>query len=569
MLKRPVTAFAVFLLFSTLFVPASMAAGGHRSTMTVLPGQQVVVRAGQTIRDLRPIMPASRSSLMASESVTPTATADIEVTYNGFSQAAQDAFQAAIDIWETQIVSSEIIHVDATWEPLAEGVLGQAGPNAIYLLNDDRVYPAALAEALCSCQGDEPVEISASFNSDFDAWYLGTDGNPPSSDYDFTTVVLHELGHGLGFLSSFEVLGSPGNKKGYWGYTDGTDFYPLSFDVNEWSAASGGVQLITYNPQGSANLKDQLTDGSVFFGGPEVVAANGGRAKLYAPSPWQGGSSNSHFDETAFPTGTVNALMTPQLDNGEVIHMPGPVTLALFRDIGWTTTDSGPPDNTPPVVSPPVGSILEAQKLGATALLHVSWPDATDDSGIALYELQRKAGSGSFTSVTLPFATATSVDVALTPGTSYTFRLRATDGQGNPSDWVLTGPGSISLIQENGAGVVYSGTWKRVSLSGASGGKVKKAGTAGYKATLTFNGSSVGFVSTRSVARGIAEIWLDGVFQDSVDLYKASTSKKWVIWAPDAPLVAGAHALEVRVTGLRNPSATKNRIDVDAFLTWP
>lgn len=579
---RPAVAAIVLLLLATAFaVPATLAVGSQSNVMAALPGEQVTLRAGQTVKELRPIMPASRASLMAAE-VIPTATADIQVTYNGFSQAAQDAFQAAVDVWETQVVSSQPIHVDATWEPLAEGALGSAGPTASYLLNG-RFYPAALAEAICACEGVEPIEIAMSFNSEFDAWYLGTDGNPPSDDYDFTTVVLHEIGHGLGFISSFRVNQS---NEGKWGYSHSGTKYGLSFDFDEWSAATGGVQLTSYSPNGSSNLMTELTDDSVYFGGANVVAANGGPAKLYAPAIWNPGSSNSHFDELTFAAGTVDALMTPQLSNGEVIHVPGPVTLALFRDIGWTTTDSGPTDNTPPdntppdntppptdntppVVAPSVGSIVEGQTLGTSAMLHLSWPDATDDSGIASYDLQRMKGTGAWVSVTLPFATATSVDVALTPGSDYTFRLRATDVPGNTSAWVTTSAAKLTRLQENVAGIAYSGTWKRVSLSGASGRKVQKAGTAGHTATLSFIGSSVGFVSTRAAARGIAEIWLDGVFQESVDLYLASTSKKWVIWAPAAPLVAGPHTLEVRVTGIRNASSTKNRIDVDAFLTWP
>lgn len=557
----------LLLLASAFTVPATLAVGSQVHLMAALPGEQVTVRAGQTLEQLRPIMPDSRSSLMANE-VTPTATADIQVAYNGFSQAAQDAFQAAIDVWETQIVSSQVIHVDATWEPLEDGVLGSAGPSDFYVFDgDDRGYPAALAEAICSCEGPNTVEIAASFNSAFLHWYLGTDGNPGNNEYDFTTVVLHELGHGLGFLSSFRLNVS--GTKGRWGLTGVSPYYGLNFDFNEWSAASGGVQLTSYSPTGSTTLKAQLTDGSVFFGGANVVAAYGGRAPLYAPSPWEGGSSNSHFDEDSFPAGTINALMTPALSNGEVIHLPGPVTLALFRDIGWTTTDVGPPDGTPPVVSPPVGSIEEGQTLSTTAQLHLSWPDATDDSGIASYELQRKKGTGSWVSVTLPFATATSADVPLTPGSNYMFRLRATDGASNTSAWVTTAAATLSLLQEKATSIAYTGTWKRVSLSGASGGYVRKNGTAGKKAVLSFNGTSVALVSTSATARGIAEIWLDGVYQESVDLYAPSTSTKQVVWAPDAPLSAGAHTLEVRVTGIRNPSATKNRIDVDAFLTWP
>jgi hypothetical protein len=253
-----------------------------------------------------------------------------------------------------------------------------------------------------------------------------------------------------------------------------------------------------------------------------------------------------------------------------VNHVPGPVLLALFRDIGWETSEGGSePDGTPPVVSAPVGTIPEGQKVTSTTLLHLSWPDATDDAGIASYELQLKQGSGAFTSVSLPSPTATSVDVALTRGSAYTFRLRATDTTGTTSDWVTPPAGTLTLLQETAGAITYAGSWKRVYLAGASGKHVRKSATADQTATLSFNGTSVALVSTQATARGIAEIWLDSVFQDSVDLYRASARKKWVVWAPDEPLTAGAHTLEVRVTGTHSSSATKNRIDVDAFLIWP
>lgn len=116
--------------------------------MRALPGDKVTVRASQTLEQLRPIVPSSRASLLADDNPGPTATANIEVTYDGFSQAAQDAFQAAVDVWETQIVSSRVIHVNARWEPLGSGILGSAGPNVFYVLDDGRAYPGALAEAL-------------------------------------------------------------------------------------------------------------------------------------------------------------------------------------------------------------------------------------------------------------------------------------------------------------------------------------------------------------------------------------------------------------------------------------
>ncbi|WP_457355934.1 PA domain-containing protein [Roseateles sp. P5_D6] len=58
-----------------------------------------------------------------------------------------------------------------------------------------------------------------------------------------------------------------------------------------------------------------------------------GRARLFAPNPFQGGSSVSHFDTIAFP----NLLMEPAI-NGDLLHavtLPQDLTFALLKDIGW------------------------------------------------------------------------------------------------------------------------------------------------------------------------------------------------------------------------------------------
>ncbi len=58
-----------------------------------------------------------------------------------------------------------------------------------------------------------------------------------------------------------------------------------------------------------------------------------GRARLYAPNPFQGGSSVSHYDTIAFP----NLLMEPAI-NGDLLHAvtpPADLTFPLLQDIGW------------------------------------------------------------------------------------------------------------------------------------------------------------------------------------------------------------------------------------------
>jgi len=58
-----------------------------------------------------------------------------------------------------------------------------------------------------------------------------------------------------------------------------------------------------------------------------------GRALMYTPNPFQGGSSVSHWDTIATP----NLLMEPAI-NGDLTHSvvsPQDLTFALLRDIGW------------------------------------------------------------------------------------------------------------------------------------------------------------------------------------------------------------------------------------------
>ncbi|HEV7798069.1 MAG TPA: PA domain-containing protein [Pyrinomonadaceae bacterium] len=69
-------------------------------------------------------------------------------------------------------------------------------------------------------------------------------------------------------------------------------------------------------------------------------ADSSGRALLYAPNPFEAGSSVSHWDTTAFP----NQLMEPDI-NGDLSHSvntPQDLTASLMKDIGWVITTSTP-----------------------------------------------------------------------------------------------------------------------------------------------------------------------------------------------------------------------------------
>jgi len=69
----------------------------------------------------------------------------------------------------------------------------------------------------------------------------------------------------------------------------------------------------------------------------ELAGTNRGFVRMNAPNPVQPGSSVSHFTTDAFP----NLLMEPSL-TGTIFDQVD-LTIALFRDLGWT--DTAPPGN--------------------------------------------------------------------------------------------------------------------------------------------------------------------------------------------------------------------------------
>src|SRR5262249_49441010 len=138
-------------------------------------------------------------------------------------------------------------------------------------------FPAAIANKLFG--GDlvpTQDDIQANFNSTF-TWYYGTDG-AAGTKYDLMTVVLHELGHGLGFFGSMTVSGGLGR----WGGGSGFPYIYDRFAINGLSKLLLDTSLF---PNPSAALAAQLTSNNVFFNGPNARSANGGSpVKLYAPA---------------------------------------------------------------------------------------------------------------------------------------------------------------------------------------------------------------------------------------------------------------------------------------------
>jgi hypothetical protein len=128
-------------------------------------------------------------------------------------------FQTAAAIWGSILPSTVEIRVNSTFNPLAcdatSAVLGSAGTTGN--VSDfagaevaNTWYPVALANRLAGVDLAPAInDINAQFNSTLDngtclggaTWYYGIDGNE-GGQIELLPVVLHELGHGLGFAAT-------------------------------------------------------------------------------------------------------------------------------------------------------------------------------------------------------------------------------------------------------------------------------------------------------------------------------------------------------------------------------
>jgi hypothetical protein len=333
---------AVFVLVGGLTASAlhTSAATPAPAKMASMPGIQVITYYAGPVENPAHILPPD-AFVQWSKGVGAQA-ATITVNYNGtWDASAQTAFQYAVNIWATLLTSPVAITVDAYWSALLPGVLGSAGPNN-FIANFPNApmlntwYPVATANKLAGSDLDpSDYDIQAQFNKNFSDWYMGTDGLTPANKVDFVSVVLHELGHGLGFSGSMRVGGSCGSGNGCWGA--GTS-YPFIYD--RYAVNGSGQLLISSFASPSPELAAQLTSGNIFFNGTSAVKANSNaNVKLYSPGTWAQGSSYSHLDEIF--NNTPHALMTYSIGSGEAIHNPGSVTLCMFKDMGWTVTVSG------------------------------------------------------------------------------------------------------------------------------------------------------------------------------------------------------------------------------------
>ena len=261
---------------------------------------------------------------------------NIIVNYSLFPSEAKEAFEYAVGIWESIIESPVPIYMRANWRSMDRNVLGSCGPSD-YLTDfkgipqKDRYYPISVAEKISKTEitGENAPDMTATFNKDVN-WYFGTDGKTPDSLYDFVTVVIHEIGHGLGFTGFFFV----NQNLGTYGYYEIGE--AAAFDLLVQRNTGDFLVDIDVYKNPSEELRKALESGLLYAYSPVAMFNNNGVIpRLYSPYRWDEGSSLYHLNDATYPAGNPNSLMTHAFGRGEAIHKPGPITQGIMADIGW------------------------------------------------------------------------------------------------------------------------------------------------------------------------------------------------------------------------------------------
>jgi VCBS repeat-containing protein len=215
-----------------------------------------------------------------------------------------------------------------------------------------------------------------------------------------------------------------------------------------------------------------------------------------------------------------------------------------------------PKDLYKPVSTAPVQTI-SGQSIGSnTFIVHLAWTGTDRGYGIKSFELWQSVNGHSYTKIKTTSGHSASVTTKV--GSTYRFRVRATDKVGNVGSYAYGPTFRVNLYQESSAS--YSSPWIYLSGTAYSGGHARTTTTAGLSASFTSIGRTFSWVSSRGPTRGTADVYIDGVLVRHITLTTSLNTYRYVAYSVTFASSA-LHTVKIVYTG----GLTK-RIDLDAFI---
>ncbi len=263
-----------------------------------------------------------------------------EITYTdpdgvGFNdrvtgEARRRALEAAAASWSRVIRGDITIRIHAAMEEqeqTEEGstLLAVAGPVDFWLIENVAV-PSALAWQIQRRRNeDTEADVEVIANPEIN-WDYATNGVSARDKVSFVYTLIHEIGHGLGFIDSFD-------------HETGTLMNdPVPFVYDRFLNRTSNRNLAVMN-RPDHEVRDDLVSNDLFFNGEAAIEASRRSIKplpmikLYAPNPYEPGSSISHVDQDTYAD-IRTGLMAPR-DFGVGTDKIDTLTLAIMKDLGY------------------------------------------------------------------------------------------------------------------------------------------------------------------------------------------------------------------------------------------
>jgi len=290
-------------------------------------------------------IPAAEQNQISATTTTTTSTGgNLQFDLLGLTgqgeEEARTATRHALSIWSARLAGTVPVRVNVTFQNnwYMDGVIAKSYPQPHFLFpGGDTWYNSALGRQLGN-HSHNLYDIRIAMNSDV-SWHYPVAGTIPNNHYDWITVMLHEVTHGLGFSSL--IFYNTLQRNPQYPQHHGRFVYATSTGGYEFSDFPGAFDRQLFNSAG-ANLPNlspfnrtlAVKSNNLFAGRPNshLLAANGGtRVRMFAPNPFQPGSSVSHWDcSVTFPT-----FMKHDISTGFRQHIIDPREIAIMRDMGW------------------------------------------------------------------------------------------------------------------------------------------------------------------------------------------------------------------------------------------
>ena len=166
--------------------------------------------------------------------------------------------------------------------------------------------------------------IDISGNVNFGRTWNSGPGASAGGEFDLATVILHEITHGLGFLSLTDSAGDSAISGGNPGV-----FSVLNDGMNLGTPA--GTDLFTAGGVFAGAAANLISDNVFFTGAMAATANGGGEVQLNAPGTFSSGSSLSHLD----PSFLATEVMVPAISAGVDKRAYGVIDIGVLQDIGY------------------------------------------------------------------------------------------------------------------------------------------------------------------------------------------------------------------------------------------